>query len=123
MKLTAFILLLLFFVQSYFFYEQFKKKISIGKKYEDAVLAIQYHEKKNLLIVKQLEDAESKNVELYTELTNSKIDRTKRNTNTNQLKQTIRQLEKKINRQATLIQQKENEILILKNELLKYIKN
>ena len=69
MKLTAFILLLLFFVQSYFFYGLFKKNSALDKKYEDAVLAIQYHEKKNLEMAKQVQGAKEKNAEMHTRLT------------------------------------------------------
>ena len=69
MKLTVFILLFLFFVQSYFFYGLFQKNSAINKKYEDAVLAIQYHEKKNLEVAKQVQSAKDKNAEMYTRLT------------------------------------------------------
>ena len=121
MKLIAFILLLLFFVQSYFFYGLFQKNSALDKKYEDAVLAIQYHEKKNLEMAKQVQGAKDKNAEIHTRLTIEKIDHTELKSKNDQLKQTINQLEQKNNSQAIFIQQKDNEILILKNELLKYL--
>ena len=121
MKLTAFILLLLFFVQSYFFYGLFQKNSALDKKYEDAVLAIQYHEKKNLEMAKQVQGAKDKNAEIHTRLTIEKINHTELKLKNDELKQTINQLEQKNNSQAIFIQQKDNEILILKNELLKYI--
>lgn len=121
MKLTAFILLLLFFVQSYFFYGLFQKNLALDKKYDDAVLAIQYHEKKNLEMAKQVQDAKEKNAEMHTRLTIEKIDHTELKSKNDQLKQTINQLEQKNNSQAIFLQQKDNEILILKNELLKYL--
>ena len=121
MKLIAFILLLLFFLQSYFFYGLFQKNSAINKKYEDAVLAIQYHEKKNLEVAKQVQSAKDKNAEMYTRLTIEKIDHTELKSKNDGLKQTINQLEQKNNSQAIFIQQKDNEILILKNELLKYL--
>ena len=121
MKLIAFTLLLLFFVQSYFFYGLFQKNSALDKKYEDAVLAIQYHEKKNLEMAKQVQGAKDKNAEMHTRLTIEKIDHTELKSKNDQLKQTINQLERKNNSQAIFIQQKDNEILILKNELLKYL--
>ena len=121
MKLIAFTLLLLFFVQSYFFYGLFQKNSALDKKYEDAVLAIQYHEKKNLEMAKQVQGAKDKNAEMHTRLTIKKIDHTELKSKNDQLKQTINQLEQKNNSQAIFIQQKDNEILILKNELLKYL--
>ena len=121
MQLIAFILLLLFFVQSYFFYGLFQKNSALDKKYEDAVLAIQYHEKKNLEMAKQVQGAKDKNAEMHTRLTIEKIDHTELKSKNDQLKQTINQLEQKNNSQAIFLQQKDNEILILKNELLKYL--
>ena len=121
MKLTAFILILLFFVQSYFFYGLFQKNSALEKKYEDAVLAIQYHEKKNLEMAKQVQGAKDKNAEIHTRLTIEKIDHTALRSKNDQLKQTINKLEQKNNSQAIFLQQKDNEILILKNELLKYL--
>ena len=121
MKLTAFILLLLFFVQSYFFYGLFKNNSALDKKYEDAMLAIQYHEKKNLEMAKQVQGAKDKNAEMHTRLTIEKIEHTELKSKNDQLKQTINQLEQKNNSQSIFLQQKDNEILILKNELLKYL--
>lgn len=121
MKLTALILLFLFFVQSYFFYGLFQKNLALDKKYEDTVLAIQYHEKKNLEMAKQVQGAKDKNAEIHTRLTIEKINHTELKLKNDELKQKINQLEQKNNSQAIFIQQKDNEILILKNELLKYI--
>mgnify|MGYP000046832539 FL=1 len=121
MKLTALILLFLFFVQSYFFYGLFQKNLALDKKYEDTVLAIQYHEKKNLEMAKQVQGAKDKNAEIHTRLTIEKINHTELKLKNDELKQNINQLEQKNNSQAIFIQQKDNEILILKNELLKYI--
>ena len=121
MKLIAFILLLLFFVQSYFFYGLLQKNSALDKKYDDAVLAIQYHEKKNLEMAKQVQGAKDKNAEMHTRLTIEKIDHTELKSKNEELKQTINQLEQKNNSQAIFLQQKDNEILILKNELLKYL--
>ena len=121
MKLTALILLFLLFVQSYFFYGLFQKNLALDKKYEDTVLAIQYHEKKNLKMAKQVQGAKDKNAEIHTRLTIEKINHTELKLKNDELKQNINQLEQKNNSQAIFIQQKDNEILILKNELLKYI--
>ena len=121
MKLTALILLFLFFVQSYFFYGLFQKNLALDKKYQDTVLAIQYHEKKNLEMAKQVQGAKDKNAEIHTRLTIEKINHTELKLKNDELKQNINQLEQKNNSQAIFIQQKDNEILILKNELLKYI--
>ena len=121
MKLTALLLLLLFFIQSYFFYSLFQKNSALDKKYEDAVLAIQYHEKKNLEMAKQVQGAKDKNAEMHTRLTIEKIDHTELKSKNAQLNHTINQLEQKNNSQAIFLQQKDNEIMILKNELLKYL--
>ena len=121
MKLTALILLFLFFVQSYFFYGLFQKNLALDKKYEDTVSAIQYHEKKNLEMARQVQGAKDKNAEIHTRLTIEKINHTELKLKNDELKQNINQLEQKNNSQAIFIQQKDNEILILKNELLKYI--
>ena len=118
MKLTALILLFLFFVQSYFFYGLFQKNLALDKKYEDTLLAIQYHEKKNLEMAKQVQGAKDKNAEIHTRLTIEKINHTELKLKNDELKQNINQLEQKNNSQAIFIQQKDNEILILKNELL-----
>ena len=121
MKLMAFILLLLFFVQSYFFYGLFRENLSLDRKYEDIVLAINYHENKNLEMAEDLQGAKDKNAEIQTRLTLEKINHTELKAKHNKLGQIINQLEQKINSQKIFIQQKDNEILILKNELLKYL--
>ena len=51
MKILPAILLTLLFVQSYFFYDLTQKKKALYKEYQDAVLAIRYHEKKNIEII------------------------------------------------------------------------
>jgi hypothetical protein len=121
MKLLIAILLTLLFVQSYFFYDLSKKSSALGKEYEDAVLAIRYHEKKNLEMIKQVQLAENKNKAIQSTLTKEKIRYTELKTKNDQTQYTINQLEQKNNSQAIIIQQKDNEILILKNELLKYL--
>jgi hypothetical protein len=121
MKLLIAILLTLLFVQSYFFYDLSKKSSALGKEYEDAVLAIRYHEKKNLEMIKQVQLAENKNKAIQSTLTKEKIRYSGLKTKNDQTQYTINQLEQKNNSQAIIIQQKDNEILILKNELLKYL--
>ena len=121
MKLIAFILLLLFFLQSYFFYDLLQKNSALYKRYEDTVLAIQFHEKKNLEMANQVQDAKDKNEEMHARLTIEKINYTELTSKNDELKQTINKLEKKNNSQAIFLKQKDNEILILKNELLKYL--
>lgn len=121
MKLLAAILLTFLFLQSYFFYDLSRKNSALSKKYEDALLAIQYHEKKNLEMIKQVQDVKNKNAEMHARLTIQKIDHTELKTKNDALKHSINQLEQKNNSQAIFIQQKDNEILILKNELLKYL--
>ena len=121
MKLTALILLLVFFIQSYFFYDIFQKNYSLDKKYEDSLLAIQYHEKKNIEIAEQVLAAKNRISGIYSQLTIEKINNTELKSKNDKLEQTINQLEEKNNSQAIFIQQKDNEILILKNELLKYL--
>ena len=121
MKLITLILLLLFFVQSYFFYNLFRKNLALNLKYEDATLAIKYHEKKNFDMAKKVKLTKDKNAEIQTRLTLEKIDHTELKSKNNQLKNVIKQQEEKISSQNIFIQQKDNEILILKNELLKYL--
>ena len=121
MKLTALILLLLFFFQSYFFYSLFQKTINLDKSYDDAILAIRYHDKKNMEMIKQLQSAKDKNAEINARLTLEKINQTELKSKIDQLKQSIHKLEQKNKSQTIFIQQKDNEILILKNELLKYL--
>lgn len=121
MKLLIAILLTLLFVQSYLFYDLSKKSSALGKEYEDAVLAINYHEKKNLEMIKQVQLAENKNKAIQSTLSKEKIRHSELKTKNDQTQYTINQLEQKNNSQAIIIQQKDNEILILKNELLKYL--
>ena len=121
MKLLIAILLTLLFVQSYFFYDLSKKSSALGKEYEDAVLTIRYHEKKNLEMIKQVQLAENKNKAIQSTLSKEKIRYSELKTKNDQTQYTINQLEQKNNSQAIIIQQKDNEILILKNELLKYL--
>lgn len=121
MKILAAILLTLLFVQSYFFYDLNQKKKALDKEYQDAGLAISYHEKKNIEMIKQVQFAENKIAEMDASVTKQKIDYTELQAKNDQLKHTINQLKQKNNSQEIFVQQKDKEIIILKNELLKYL--
>lgn len=121
MKTLVAILISLLFVQAYFFNNTSKKNTALLKEYEDAVLAISYHEKKNSEMVKLIQFAENKNADLDSELRAQKIANSELKIKNDAIKHTINQLEQKINSQNIFIQQKDNELLLLKNELLKYI--
>ena len=121
MKLLVAILLILLFAQSYFFYDLSKKKSALHKEYEDAVLAIDYHEKKNLEMIKQVQLAQNNKEAIQATLTQQKIKYSELKATNDQSQYTINQLEQKNDSQAIIIEQKDNEILILKNELLKYL--
>lgn len=121
MKTLVAILIFLLFVQTYFFNNTSQKNTALLKEYEDAVLAISYHEKKNSEMVKLIQFAENKNADLDSELRAQKIANSELKIKNDAIKHTINQLEQKINSQNIFIQQKDNELLLLKNELLKYI--
>lgn len=121
MKILATILLTLLFVQSYFFYVLNQKNKALDKEYQDAGLAISYHEKKNIEMIKQVQFAENKIAEMDASVTKQKIDYTELQAKNDQLKHTINQLKQKNNSQEIFVQQKDKEIIILKNELLKYL--
>lgn len=121
MKILAAILLTLLFVQSYFFYVLNQKNKALDKEYQDAGLAISYHEKKNIEMIKQVQFAENKIAEMDASVTKQKIDYTELQAKNDQLKHTINQLKQKNNSQEIFVQQKDKEIIILKNELLKYL--
>ncbi|CAI8315402.1 MAG: Uncharacterised protein [Puniceicoccaceae bacterium MED-G32] len=121
MKILAAILLTLLFVQSYFFYDLNQKNKALDKEYQDAGLAISYHEKKNIEMIKQVQFAENKIAEMDASVTKQKIDYTELQAKNDQLKHTINQLKQKNNSQEIFVQQKDKEIIILKNELLKYL--
>ena len=121
MKILALILLTLLFVQSYFFYDLTVKNKTLHKKYQDAVLAISYHEKKNIKMIKQVQFAENKIAKMDESITKQKIDYTELQAKTDQMKHSINQLKQKNNSQEIFAQQKDKEIIILKNELLKYL--
>ena len=121
MKILAAILLTLLFVQSYFFYDLNLKNKALDKEYQDAGLAISYHEKKNIEMIKQVQFAENKIAEMDASVTKQKIDYTELQAKNDQLKHTINQLKQKNNSQEIFVQQKDKEIIILKNELLKYL--
>ncbi len=121
MKILAAILLTLLFVQSYFSYDLNQKNKALDKEYQDAGLAISYHEKKNIEMIKQVQFAENKIAEMDASVTKQKIDYTELQAKNDQLKHTINQLKQKNNSQEIFVQQKDKEIIILKNELLKYL--
>jgi chromosome segregation ATPase len=121
MKILAAILLTLLFVQSYFFYDLNQKNKALDKEYQDAGLAISYHEKKNIEMIKQVQFAENKIAEMDASVTKQKIDYTELQAKNDQLKHTINQLKQKNKSQEIFVQQKDKEIIILKNELLKYL--
>jgi chromosome segregation ATPase len=121
MKILAAILLTLLFVQSYFFYDLNQKNKALDKEYQDAGLAISYHEKKNIEMIKQVQFAENKIAEMDASVTKQKIDYTELQAKNDQLKHTINQLKQKNNSQEIFVQQKDKEIIVLKNELLKYL--
>lgn len=121
MKLLVAILLTLFFLQSYFFYSLSKENTALFKEYEEAVLAIGYHENKNSEMIKQVQLAKNKNAEMDERLTLQKIENAELKAKNDQLRHAINQLEQQKNSHEIFIQQKDNEILILKNELLKYL--
>jgi chromosome segregation ATPase len=121
MKILAAILLTLLFVQSYFFYDLNQKNKALDREYQDAGLAISYHEKKNIEMIKQVQFAENKIAEMDASVTKQKIDYTELQAKNDQLKHTINQLKQKNNSQEIFVQQKDKEIIVLKNELLKYL--
>lgn len=121
MKTLVAILISLLFIQGYFFNNNSQKNTALIKEHEDAVLAISYHEKKNSKIMKLIEFAENKNADMDAQLREQKIANSELKTKNDALKHSINQFEQKINSQTIFIQQKDSEILVLKNELLKYI--
>jgi predicted RNase H-like nuclease (RuvC/YqgF family) len=121
MKTLVAILISLLFIQGYFLNNNSKKNTALIKEHEDAVLAISYHEKKNSKIMKLIEFAENKNADMDAQLREQKIVNSELKTKNDALKHSINQFEQKINSQTIFIQQKDSEILVLKNELLKYI--
>lgn len=121
MKTLVAILISLLFIQGYFLNNNSKKNTALIKEHEDAVLAISYHEKKNSKIMKLIEFAENKNADMDAQLREQKIANSELKTKNDALKHSINQFEQKINSQTIFIQQKDSEILVLKNELLKYI--
>ena len=121
MKTLDAILISLLFIQGYFLNNNSKKNTALIKEHEDAVLAISYHEKKNSKIMKLIEFAENKNADMDAQLREQKIANSELKTKNDALRHSINQFEQKINSQTIFIQQKDSEILVLKNELLKYI--
>ncbi|MDG1702333.1 MAG: hypothetical protein P8I61_05400 [Opitutae bacterium] len=121
MKTLVAILISLLFIQGYFLNNNSKKNTALIKEHEDAVLAISYHEKKNSKIMKLIEFAENKNADMDAQLREQKIANSELKTKNDALRHSINQFEQKINSQTIFIQQKDSEILVLKNELLKYI--
>jgi predicted RNase H-like nuclease (RuvC/YqgF family) len=121
MKTLVAILISLLFIQGYFLNNNSQKNTALIKEHEDAVLAISYHEKKNSKIMKLIEFAENKNADMDAQLREQKIANSELKTKNDALRHSINQFEQKINSQTIFIQQKDSEILVLKNELLKYI--
>lgn len=121
MKILTAILILLVFTQGYFLNNLSHEKTASLKEYEDAILAISYHEKKNAEMMKEVQFAKNKNEEIDAKLSAQKIAYTELKTKNDGLTHTINQIEQRINSQKIFIQQKDNEILVLKNELLKYL--
>ena len=72
-------------------------------------------------MIKQVQFAENKIAEMDASVTKQKIDYTELQAKNDQLKHTINQLKQKNNSQEIFVQQKDKEIIILKNELLKYL--
>ena len=121
MKILAAILLTLLFIQSYFFYNLTQKNETFFKEYQDSVSAISYHEKKYIEMMKQVQFSKNKITEMNESMIKQKIDYTELQAKNDQLKHTINQLRQKNNSQEIFTQQKDKEIIILKNELLKYL--
>lgn len=121
MKTLVAILISLLFIQGSFLNNNSQKNTALIKEHEDAVLAISYHEKKNSKIMKLIEFAENKNADMDAQLREHKIANSELKTKNDALRHSINQFEQKINSQTIFIQQKDSEILVLKNELLKYI--
>jgi hypothetical protein len=71
--------------------------------------------------MKLIEFAENKNADMDAQLREQKIANSELKTKNDALRYSINQFEQKINSQTIFIQQKDSEILVLKNELLKYI--
>ena len=121
MKILITILLSLLFVQSYFFYDLSKKKTALHKEYEDSTLAINYHKKKNLEMVKEVQLAKNHIISMQALLAKQKNENSEFKAKNEQTQHKLSKIKQKNDSQAIIIQQKDNEILILKNELLKYI--
>ena len=121
MKILAAILLTLLFIQSYFFYNLTQKNETFFKESQDSVLAINYHKKKYIEMMKQVQFAKNKITEVNESITKQKIIYTELQAKNDQLKHTINQLKQINNSQEIFVEQKNKEIIILKNELLKYL--
>ena len=83
--------------------------------------AIQYYEEKNYGINQKAEDLRNENKEILNKLATKKIEAFELKSTNESLTHKISQAEEKINLLSLTIENKDEEIFILKNELLKYL--
>ena len=121
MKLAAFILLALLLIQSYFYNELIKTNLALEKNHTDVDQAIQYYEEKNYGITQKSEDLRNEKKEILNKLATKKIEAFELKSTNKSLTHKISQAEEKINLLSLTIESKDEEIFILKNELLKYL--
>lgn len=120
MKIITFILLFLLFFQSYYFTKKYKENEILLRKYDETTLAVEYYRDKYLEIIEQANLLENRLKEIEATQSAQELDRAELININSQYLNSINSLKDKNSSQEILLNQKDNEIMLLKNELLKF---
>lgn len=120
MKILSLSLIALVIILVYVLNQQFRENQGLKTVADGVEAAIQYHETKNAELGNQIQFLESKIAEYEAKFSEEKslVFELKKEKDT--AEQTVQKLNTKHREQALALEQKDNEILLLKNELLKY---
>lgn len=120
MKIITFILLFLVFLQSYYFTKLYKKNETLIRKFDETTLAVEYYREKYLEIIEQANSLENRLKEIGAMLSAKELEHSELINLNSQHLISINLLKDKNSSQEILLNQKDNEIMLLKNELLKF---
>lgn len=120
MKILSLSLFALLIILVYVLNLQLRENRGLKMIADSAEGAIQYHETKNAELGNRIQFLEGKIAEYEAKISEEKSLVFKLKTEKDSAVQGIKKLENKQREQALTLEQKDNEILLLKNELLKY---
>lgn len=120
MKPLTLSLVALLFILSYLLNQKFEENRGLKKVADGVEAAIQYHETKNAELGNRIEYLEIKIVDFEAKISAQKSLVFELQTEKDMVEQQLQKINTEQKELAVILEQKDSEILVLKNELLKY---